>query len=183
MILNKIIRIGSDKATNMIRALKIFERLFDHHYDPSVDDNENEFNHYRTVEEDFENFVDIDAEIDNIPNSGGGGVSGYSLYRAPTYRAYTVADISDNFQQRCEKNELIDKLRAKELLPIWGRVCVCNIIQLAVQDYLENPPDHHDNITQLLYATKKYIKITIFRKQLFVFFEQSDTVGLNIRDD
>ena len=143
-ILNKIIRIGSDNAANMAKALRIFLKDYvDHHDDLSVDEIVNEYEQVTgiIIDEDFENFIDVDAEIDDIPNS---------------IIETAITDISDNFQHRIVKNELIDKLRVKELLPIWGR-CVCHLIQLAVQDYLSNPPESHNNITQLIHVTKKYI--------------------------
>ena len=72
-ILNKIIRIGSDNAANMARALRHFLKDYiDHNDDLSVDDMENEFDHLSgiRVDEDFENFIDIDPEIDDIPTRG-----------------------------------------------------------------------------------------------------------------
>ena len=144
-ILNKIIRIGSDNAANMAKALRIsLKDYVNHHDDLSVDEIVNEYEQSTgiIIDEDFENFIDVDAEIYDIPNS---------------IIETAITDISDNFRQRIEKNELIDKIRVKELLPIWGGRCVCHLIQLAVQDYLSNPPESHNNITQLIHVTKKYI--------------------------
>ena len=71
-ILNKIIRIGSDNAANMAKALKHFLTDYvDHHGDLSVDDSVNEFTHLDgiTLDEDSDNFIDIDTEIDEIPDT------------------------------------------------------------------------------------------------------------------
>ena len=87
VILNKIIRIGSDNAANMDRGLRNFLKYYvDHNHDLSVDDMEKEFDYLSAirVDEDFENFIDIGSEIDDISTS--------IIEKA-------VTDISDNFRQ------------------------------------------------------------------------------------
>ena len=61
-ILNKIIRIGSDNAANMAKALRIFLKDYvDHHDDLSVDEIVNEYEQFTgiIIDEDFENFIKI----------------------------------------------------------------------------------------------------------------------------
>ena len=71
----------------MDRGLRNFLKYYvDHNHDLSVDDMEKEFDYLSAirVDEDFENFIDIGTEIDDISTS--------IIEKA-------VTDISDNFRQ------------------------------------------------------------------------------------
>ena len=140
-IIDKIVRIGSDNAANMKKAFLCFLEDHFHMQDDVIASSDSNIDNENTIEADIVSFIVFSDEFGGIPSS--------------TFEA-AVSEVFDILHENRNKN-LIGKLRAGGLLPIWGR-CVCHLIQLSVQKYLTHPLGYHSTITEIIAKTKQYIK-------------------------
>ena len=136
-IIDKIVRICSDNAANMKKAFLCFLEDHFHMQDDVIASSDSNIDNENTIEADIVSFIEFSDEFGGIPSS--------------TFEA-AVSEVFDILHENRNKN-LIGKLRAGGLLPIWGR-CVCHLIQLSVQKYLTHPLGYHSNITEIIAKTK-----------------------------